>query len=245
MAEKNGGVGSVLFHVESGGGDALASDLIWREVERIRRKKPVVVLMGNVAASGGYYVGAGADHIVVRRNTVTGSIGVISLRPIAEGLFKNLGVGTDSVERGRRAGILDPSSRPSPDETRVLEGQIDAIYSEFKDRVTKGRGIEESKLDDKVAGGRVWTGAEAHKLGLADEVGGFAEALAKAKELGGVRSSGPVAIIKIQPPKKGRPSPGDPSEAARIAIEEVRESAGELLETKVWLVSPYEFSDGW
>lgn len=244
MAEKNGGIGSVLFHVESGGGDALASDLIWREVERIRKKKPVVVLMGNVAASGGYYVGAGADHIVVRRNTVTGSIGVISLRPVAEGLFKNLGVGVDAVERGRRSGFLDPSRRPSPDEMRVLEAQIDAIYSEFKDRVTKGRGIEESKLDDEVAGGRVWTGTEAHNLGLADEVGGFAEALAKAKELGGVKSSGPDAIVKIQPPKKGRPSPGDPSEAARLAIEEVREAAGELLETKVWLVSPYEFTDG-
>jgi protease IV len=245
MAEKNGGVASVLFHVESGGGDALASDLIWREVERVRNKKPVVVLMGNVAASGGYYVGASADHIVVRKNTVTGSIGVISLRPVAEGLFENLGIGTDAVERGRRSGLLDPSRRPTPDEMRVLEGQIDAIYSEFKDRVTKGRGIEESKLADEIAGGRVWTGTEARELGLADEVGGFAEAMSKAKELGGVKRSGPGAFVKIHPPRKGRPSPGDPAEAARLAIEEVRALAKVLLETKVWLVSPYEFTDGW
>ncbi len=244
MAERNGSVGSVLFHVESGGGDALASDLIWREVERIRRKKPVVVLMGNVAASGGYYVGAAADHIVVRRNTVTGSIGVISLRPVAEDLYKNLGVGSDSVERGARAGLMDPSRRPTSEEMEVLEAQIGAIYGEFKDRVATGRGIGEAELDE-IAGGRVWTGAEAHKLGLADEVGGFSEAFRKARELGGIKRDGPDAMVKIQPPKKGRPSPADPSEAARLVIEEVRESAELLLETKIWLASPYEFSDGW
>ncbi|MDQ3509193.1 MAG: S49 family peptidase [Actinomycetota bacterium] len=243
MAEKNASVGSVLFHVESGGGDALASDLIWREVERIRGKKPVVVLMGNVAGSGGYYVGAAADWIVVRRNTITGSIGVISLRPVAEGLYEKLGVGSDSVERGARSGFLDPSRRPTPEEMRVLENQIGAIYEEFKDRVMTGRGIEASALEN-IAGGRVWTGAEAHELGLADEVGGFAEAFRKARELGGIKREGSEAMVKISPPKKGRgPSPGDPSEAARLAIEEVREDANRLLETKIWLASPYEFSD--
>jgi protease-4 len=242
-AEKNAGVGSVLFHVESGGGDALASDLIWREVERVRRTKPVVVLMGNVAGSGGYYVGAAADHIVVRRNTVTGSIGVISLRPVAEDLYKKLGIGSDSVERGARSGFLDPSRRPTPEEMNVLENQVRAIYAEFKDRVITGRGIAEADLDE-IAGGRVWTGTEAHKLGLADEVGGFADALRKARELGGIKREGPEAIVKIHPPKKGRPSPGDPSEAARLAVEEAREEANRLLETKVWLASPYKFSDG-
>lgn len=243
-AEKNESVKSILFHVESGGGDALASDLIWREVERIRKKKPVVVLMGNVAASGGYYVGAAANHIVVRRNTVTGSIGVISLRPVAEDLYNKLGVGSDSVERGARSGFLDPSRRPTVEEMEVLEGQIGAIYDEFKDRVTSGRGIEDAKLEE-IAGGRVWTGEEAREIGLADEVGGFSEAFAKARELGGIKQDGPDAMLKIRPPKSGRPAPGDPSEAARLAVEEVREAAESLLETKVWLASPYEFSDGW
>lgn len=243
-AEKNGSVASVLFHVESGGGDALASDLIWREVERIRKKKPVVVLMGNVAGSGGYYIGAGADHIVVRRNTITGSIGVISLRPVAEELYEKLGLGSDSVERGARAGFMDPSRRPTPEEMEVLEEQIGAIYAEFKDRVTKGRGIEESRLEE-IAGGRVWTGSEALELGLADEVGGFAEAFARARDLGGVKRDGPEALVKIHPPKKGRPAPGDPAEAAWLAVEDVREEAKRLLQVRAWLVSPYEFSDGW
>ncbi|MGH3087934.1 MAG: S49 family peptidase [Rubrobacteraceae bacterium] len=239
MAEKNKAIGSVLFHVESGGGDALASDLIWREVERIRKQKPVVVLMGNVAASGGYYVGAAADHIVVRRNTVTGSIGVISLRPVAEDLYKKLGVSSVSIERGARSGLLDPSRRPTREEMEVLEAQIRTIYDEFRDRVTNGRGIEDEVLD-KIAGGRVWTGSEAFDVGLADEVGGFVEAFEKARELGGVEQTGPDALVKVQAPRKGRPAPGDSSEAARLAVEEIRDAAKVLLETKVWLASPYE-----
>ncbi len=178
-AEKNRRVAAVLLHVESPGGDALASDLIWREVERIRVKKPVVVLMGNVAASGGYYVAAPASHVVARRNTVTGSIGVLTVRPVADRLYEKLGVNPASVDRGARAGILDPSRRPTPDELRVLERQIRIVYDEFKDRVARGREIELRDLED-LAGGRVWTGAEALEIGLVDEVGGFREALRKA-----------------------------------------------------------------
>src|SRR3712207_2169967 len=143
LAEGNRRVAAILFHVESPGGDALASDLIWREVERISAKKPVVVLMGNVAASGGYYVSAAANHIIARRNTITGSVGVLSIRPVAEDLYEKLGVNPVALERGARAGLLDPSRRPPPDELRVLEGQLGFVYDEFKDRVSRGRSMEE------------------------------------------------------------------------------------------------------
>jgi protease-4 len=242
LAERNRRVAAILFHVESPGGDALASDLIWREVERIRAKKPVVVLMGNVAASGGYYVSAAANHVVVRRNTITGSIGVLSIRPVAENLYEKLGVNPRTLERGVRAGLLDPSRRPTPDELRVLEGQIGFIYDEFKDRVSRGRSMEVVDLE-RIAGGRVWTGAEASDLGLADEVGGFGEALRKARQLGKIEQEAPGVLLKISPPRSGRPAPGDPAEAVREVVGDVKQAVSELLAHRVWAVTPYEISE--
>jgi protease IV len=244
LAEGNRRVAAILFHVESPGGDALASDLIWREVERISAKKPVVVLMGNVAASGGYYVSAAANHIIARRNTITGSIGVLSIRPVAENLYEKLGVNPVILKRGARAGLLDLSRRPTPDELQVLEGQIGFIYREFKDRVSRGRSMEASELED-IAAGRVWTGAEARELGLADEIGGFREALGKARELGKIERDAPGVLLKISPPRSGRPAPGDPVEAAREMVDGAKQAVCELLASRVWAVAPYEISEDW
>src|ERR671917_274537 len=242
LAEKNRRVAAILFHVESPGGDALASDLIWREVERIRAKKPVVVLMGNTAASGGYYVSAAANHVVVRRNTITGSIGVLSIRPVAENLYEKLGVNPAALERGDRAGLLDPSRHPTRDEMQVLETQIGFIYDEFKDRVSRGRSMEIADLEG-IAGGRVWTGAEALELGLADEVGGFQEALGKARELGKIERDAPGILLKISPPRSGRATPGDPAETAREMVDGMKQSISELLASRVWAVAPYEIRE--
>jgi protease IV len=242
LAESNRRVAAILFHVESPGGDALASDLIWREVERIRAKKPVVVLMGNAAASGGYYVSAAANHVVVRRGTVTGSIGVLSIRPVAGGLYEKLGVNPATVERGARAGLLDPSHSPTPDELRVLQRQIGFIYDEFKDRVSRGRDVGAPDLEG-IAGGRVWTGAEALDLGLADEVGGFAEALRKARELGKVERDAPEVLLKISPPRSRRPAPGKPAEAAHEMVDEIRQDILRLRESRVWAIAPYDICE--
>jgi protease IV len=242
LAENNRRVAAILFHVESPGGDALASDLIWREVERIRAKKPVVVLMGNAAASGGYYVSAAANHVVARRTTITGSIGVLSIRPVARGFYEKIGVHPAAVERGARAGLLDLSRAPTPDELRVLREQLSFMYDEFKDRVTRGRGVIATELEG-VAGGRVWTGAEALELGLADEVGGFDEALRKARELGKVERDTPEALIKISPPRSGRPAPGKPAEAAREMVDEIRDAVLDLRAARVWAFSPYDIHE--
>ncbi len=242
VAEKNRRIAAVLLHVESPGGDALASDLIWREVERIRAKKPVVVLMGNVAASGGYYVSAAASHVVARRNTVTGSIGVLTVRPVAGGLYEKLGINPASVDRGARAGLLDPSRRPTPDELQVLERQIRLVYDEFKDRVARGREIEPTHLED-FAGGRVWTGEEALEIGLVDEVGGFREALRKAVELGGIGRDVQGVLVKISGPRTGRPAPGNPVEAAWDAVGEMGRALSGLRADRVWALAPYEISD--
>jgi len=242
IAEKNRRISALLLYVDSPGGDALASDLIWREVERIGAKKPVVVLMGNAAASGGFYVSAPANYVVARRATVTGSIGVLSIRPVARGLYERLGINPVALDRGGRAGLLDPSRRPDAEELRVLEGQVRHVYAEFKDRVARGRRIDVNELES-IAGGRVWTGAEALDLGLVDETGGFREALRKARELGGVERDVPEALVKVNPPRGGRPSPGDPARAAFDAIGETWRALSELRAGGSLALAPYEISE--
>ena len=239
VAENNRRVAALMFHVDSPGGDALASDLIWREVERINAKKPVVVLMGNAAASGGYYVSAAASHVVARRATLTGSIGVLTIRPFAPRLYEKLGINPVALERGARAGFLDLSRRPDPDELRVIEGQIGRIYAEFKERVARGRGMDLLDLEG-IAGGRVWTGAEALDLGLIDEIGGFGEALRKARELGGIQRDVPGVLAKVTPPRGERPSPGQPAESAVEAMGEMWQALSELRAGRYMALAPYE-----
>ena len=243
LAEKNPRVSAVLFHVDSPGGDALASDLIWREVERTNAKKPVVVLMGNAAASGGYYVSVPAGHVVARGGTVTGSIGVLTIRPVASGLYEKLGINPVAIDRGARAGLLDPSRRPGDEERRVVEGQIQRVYREFKDRVARGRGIDAEDLE-RIAGGRVWTGEEALELGLVDEIGGFREALRRARELGSVPRDVPEVLLKITPPRGGRPTPGEPGQALMEMVGAAWGAVSELGAGGTRLLSPYEIREG-
>ena len=241
VAEKSRRVGAVLLHVDSPGGDALASDLIWREVRRIRAKKPVVVLMGNAAASGGYYVSAPANHIVARKNTVTGSIGVILTRPTTAGLLNKLKVNPVTIERGARSNLLDPRRPPTSDEVSVLEDRLNTFYDGFKDRVSSGRGLPPDALEE-LAGGRVWTGAEALERGLVDENGGFRTALDKARHLAGI-PNGPGVLARIQPPGGSRPTPGEPVREAIDIVEAMRDAFSKLGTARVWALAPYEISD--
>jgi protease-4 len=240
VAEKCRRVGAVLLHVDSPGGDALASDLIWREVLRIRAKKPVVVLMGNAAASGGYYVSAPANHIVARKHTITGSIGVILTRPVAAGLLRKLKVNPVAIERGAHSNLLDPRRPPTPDELAVLKGQLNTFYDGFRDRVSSGRGMGTDALE-KVAGGRVWTGSEALERGLVDEIGDLRAALDKARELAGI-PDGPEVLARISPQSGGRPAPGEPVQGA---VDAMLIAFSDLETPRVWALAPYEISDGW
>jgi protease-4 len=241
VAERSRRVGAILLHVDSRGGDALASDLIWREVGRIRPKKPIVVLMGNTAASGGYYVSALANHIIARKNTITGSIGVILARPVASGLFGKLKIKPVSIERGARSNLLDPSRPPSTDELDVLNKQLHNFYNEFKERVGSGRGMEPDALEG-IAAGRVWTGAEALERNLVDEIGGFRTALEKAQELAGIPEKASGVLARVSPPRNARPTPGEP---VREAVDAVRDALSELDAARIWALAPYDISDDW
>jgi protease-4 len=196
-AESSPRVKAIVFHVDSPGGSAIASDLIWREVGRIQQHKPVVVYMGNVAASGGYYVACGARHIVANATTLTGSIGVIAGKINLRGLFEKAGIRRELVSLGATADMPSPFASYSDAEWALLRRWMDEVYQRFKSRVAAGRGRSLAAIEE-VARGRVWTGRQALGLGLIDEVGDFESAIRKAKELAGIPLQADVPVMTVR-----------------------------------------------
>lgn len=182
------GVRGVVLRISSPGGDSLASDLLWRAVQVVRKDKPVVVSMGDVAASGGYYLAAAADAVFAEAATVTGSIGVVGGKIHLEDLYDRIGVGRDGVERGARAGLLSDTRGFTPDERAAVKKQMQDVYDLFLRRVAEGRGLEPAQAE-KVAGGRVWSGARAEQVGLVDRLGGPFEALLDVRRRAGLAES--------------------------------------------------------
>jgi protease IV len=185
----NKDVKAVVLRVNSPGGSSLASEIIWRELEMTQKEgKPVVISMGDVAASGGYYIACGADSIFAQPNTITGSIGVFAIMPNMQNFFKNkLGVTFDGVKTATYADALTITRPLTEQEKKIIQKEIDLIYSDFKARVAEGR-KKDSAFIDSVAQGRVWTGERAMHLGLVDKLGNINDAincaagLAKLKE---------------------------------------------------------------
>lgn len=186
-------VRGVVLRVDSGGGDALASDLLWRAITLVTREKPVVVSMGDIVASGGYYMAAAADEVVAEPGTVTGSIGVVGGKLNVEGLYRRVGISKQGVERGARAGLLSESRGFTPDERHAVQREMAELYDTFVDRVSEGRGLTRDEIE-AVAQGRIWSGARAQKLGLVDSLGGPLEALQKVRRRAGLRDGEPARI---------------------------------------------------
>lgn len=177
---------SVVLRVNSPGGSALASDVMWRELELLRQTKPLIVSMGSYAASGGYYISAPADAIVANRLTLTGSIGVFGMFPnVEKGLKNKLGITFDSVKTNKSSNFGSLYSAMSPLEKEVMLKGVDKVYERFTGLVSEGRNLP---LDEvlEIAQGRVWSGTEAVELGLADSNGGLREALAIAIDKAGI-----------------------------------------------------------
>jgi protease-4 len=190
-------VKAIVFHIDSPGGSAIASDLIWHEVSRVQRQKPVVVFMGNVAASGGYYVACGARHIVAGATTLTGSIGVIAGKINLRGLFEKAGIHREIVSLGATASMPSTFASYSEDEWELLRRWMDDIYQRFKARVAVGRGRSIEAIEE-IARGRVWTGRQALSHGLIDEVGDFEAAVRRAKELAGIPLDADVPMMTMR-----------------------------------------------
>lgn len=180
---------AVVFQVDSGGGSALASDLIWREVARA--KKPVVAVMGEVAASGGYYVLTHARHIVAAPHTITGSIGVVSGKPVLEAFNAKYGFKAETVQQQPQADLYSAARPLSPEGRAILARSIEEVYHRFTARVAEGRGLSQERVNE-IGRGRIWSGADALEIGLIDELGDLKTAVERACELAGLPYDAPV-----------------------------------------------------
>jgi len=190
-------VRAILFRIASGGGSAVASETIARELRRaIEMKKPVIVSMGDVAASGGYWIAMDATAIVAGPGTLTGSIGVLAGKPVLDDLWNKLGVNWGTVGRGANASMWSTNSDYNSIGRDRLDAFLDEIYDAFTAGVARGRGMTQEDVH-KIAGGRVWTGVQAKELGLVDELGGFAKALELARVEIGVDPDDPVSLRRF------------------------------------------------
>ena len=215
QAERDPQMAALIFHVDSPGGLSLASDLIWRQVHRLARKKPVLAYIGNVAASGGYYVSAGAHHIMGQPTTITGSIGVLAAHFTTRALFEKLSVRRVSLGRGKNSQMLSDSAPLSDGQREIIWQNVVATYEQFKELVATGRSLPVEELDE-ICNGRVWTGQQALGHGLIDSHGDFIDAVAKAAELANLKVDDyhEVQVLNLHGKNGGYlpPSPLEPLE---------------------------------
>jgi protease-4 len=211
-------VRAVLMRVNSPGGSAVASDTIWREVVRTRGAgKPVVVSMSDVAASGGYYISMAADVIVAQPGTLTGSIGVITGKPVLEEALGRAGITTDSVAEGARATMFAPTHPFTEDEWERINAWLDVIYRDFTQKAAAGRRMPVERMHE-LARGRVWTGADAAANGLVDELGGMAAAAEIARRRAGLPPGAPARLYpRLSPLDQLRPPESSESRPAAAA----------------------------
>jgi protease-4 len=198
-ARKDKSIAAVVFRVDSGGGSAVASDVIWREVALAKKEKPFVVSMSDLAASGGYWISMSAHKIVAQPQTLTGSIGVISGKFNLVKLYEKLGITAEKITFGKRADLFSSYKKLTREERNFLKKEILWMYDKFLIKVAEGRNLSKEEVD-KIARGRVWTGSQAKERGLIDELGGLSRALELAKELAGIPIDEEVRLV-VRPKK--------------------------------------------
>ncbi|MGA9802969.1 MAG: signal peptide peptidase SppA [Terriglobales bacterium] len=200
-AAEDSSVKAILFRVDSPGGSYVASDAIWREVVRARQAgKPVIVSMGNLAGSGGYFVAMAADKIVAEPGTITASIGVLGGKMLTSGLWDKVGLSWDEVHQGENATIFTGTHDYTPAEWGRFQAWLDRVYVDFTSKVADGRKLPKEKVLE-IAKGRIWTGQDAKNLGLVDELGGYDTALKLAKNAAGVPEGEDIKIVVYPRPK--------------------------------------------
>jgi protease-4 len=199
-AARDDSIDAIIFRVDSPGGSPLASDIVWRAVERARERKPLIVSISDVAASGGYYLACGADSIVAPPGSLIGSIGVFVMRPFLGGLLENLGIGVETLTRGARAELL-LASQPLSEKGRAhLRAEIEKVYELFVGRVAVGRDLAPARVR-AVARGRVWTGVQAVENDLIDGLGGLRVAAQHAKEALGLDPDDDAVLVPYPAPQ--------------------------------------------
>ena len=199
VADKD--VKAILFRVDSPGGSYVASDTIWREVVKARQAgKPVIVSMGDLAGSGGYFVAMGADKIVAQPGTITASIGVLGGKMLTSGLWDKVGLSWDEIHQGNNATMFTGTHDYTPAEWARFEAWLDRVYVDFTGKVADGRKLPKEKVL-QIAKGRIWSGADAKNLGLVDELGGYDTALKLVKKAAGIPEGDEVKLVVYPRPK--------------------------------------------
>lgn len=213
---------AIVLHVDSPGGSALASDLMWRELSLLNKEKPVVVYMGDVAASGGYYIAMGGRSIIAQPTTITGSIGVVNMHLTTGRVYDKLGINREAIQRGDNADYMAGDEPWSPAQQEISRKGIDHVYTEFKQRVADGRSLLYDQLDP-ICMGRVWTGTQAYARGLVDELGDIHLAIETACKLADLPTDGSVRVMNVPPARKSRVA--TPVGAVRAAVASVSGNA--------------------
>src|ERR1700716_4283571 len=191
---------AIVFRIDSPGGSGLASDIIWRAIESAKAKKPVVVSMSDVAASGGYYIACNANKIVAEPSTITGSIGMFMGKPVIKGFYDWIGVTNEYVMRGKNAGLFRETEKFSDTERAKWQEFLGTTYDDFISKVGKGRGKDKNYIDS-IGQGRVWTGSQGKERGLVDEYGGLDKAIEIAKQLAKIPADQSIQrVIMPKPP---------------------------------------------
>jgi len=199
-ARDDKGVKAIVLRIDSPGGSGLASDIIWRAVEAAKAKKPVVVSMGDVAASGGYYIACNANKIVAEPSTITGSIGVVGGKPVLKGFYDWIGVTNEYVMRGKNAGMFRETEKFNDSEQAKFKEFLNNTYEDFITKVGKGRNKDKDYINS-IGQGRVWTGSQGKEKGLVDEYGGLDKAIEIAKQLANIPADKSIQrVIMPQPP---------------------------------------------
>ncbi|HMC77489.1 MAG TPA: signal peptide peptidase SppA [Vicinamibacterales bacterium] len=199
-ARGDSSIKAIVLRVDSPGGSALASDVIWREVLLTKNQKPLIASMSDVAASGGYYISMPAHAIVAEPSTLTGSIGVVLTKFVIDGTLKKLGMNMEGVSQGKYANMYSPIRPFSPEERVRMVENMQATYDTFVEKAAQGRNTTPERID-AIAQGRVWTGRQAKEIGLVDELGGLDRAVALAKQRAKIAQDAEVELV-IYPPKK-------------------------------------------
>jgi len=242
-AREDKSIAAVIFRVDSPGGSAVGSDIIWREVSLTKKEKPVIVSMSDMAGSGGYWISMSAHKIIAQPQTLTGSIGVIFGKFNTIELFEKLGITSEKIEYGKRSGLFSSLNRLDEEEGALLNKEISWVYEKFLEKVADGRKMTKEDVH-KIGKGRVWTGRQAQERGLVDDLGGLSRAIELAKEMLGLPASEEVRLV-IWPKKVSFLSlllgkkPASLDTALIPGVKKILNTYRFLRNESVWAIMPY------
>ncbi len=236
-------IAALVLRIASPGGSGLASDLMWHELLRVREHMPVIVSMGDVAASGGYYLALAGNQVFAEEASITGSIGVIAGKPVLQNLYTQLGIGKDIITRGRRAALFSDYLTFTPAEQERLNLEVQAFYHDFVDKVADCRGLSVAAVE-LLAEGRVWSGRQAWARSLVDTLGGLEEAIAAARQHIGIAPDRPVRLVRFPRPPSLWHVPGLRRLLPRLRLGLTRPVGGARPwwgRERIWAILPVSF----